>query len=165
MAVLTDVRRSLWRAIDNWPELRDVFRLKLTWEKEQPLIVEAEPAICDFPMIEIVPASAVAVSWHTNTAQEWGASFEVKVWTQGWALPAVEDLAEKIARAVYQSAPEGSSVPYVKEAVGLYPRIGGPSIAAVRIGEVPEGGEEDDRVTATLLRLPILLAAKFRPFG
>lgn len=169
MALLTTARRALWDAINAWSELRDpqdssrsLFRLKFDWEADQPLIVEAEPSISDFPAIEIIPSGGVSTSYVTNVAQEWGLSLDVKVWTHGWSLPDVEELAEKIARAIFQAAPDASTVSYVKAAVGLHPRLAGISITAVRLRD--SEGDDEDLVTATLLRLTIVLPTRFNPF-
>lgn len=169
MATLTRARRALWDCIDTWHELRQagdpsksIFRLKMRWNEDQPLMADFEPSLSDFPTIEILPAGAISASWDTNVAQSWPYALEIRVWVQGWSLPELEDLAEKVGRAIFQATPEGSTVSYVKNAIGLYPQIGGFTITPVKI---QDGSDDEDAVTATRLSLQVLLPAKFNPFG
>lgn len=170
--ILTEARRALWAAIRGWSELQDadgrsVFRVQFDWESENDMTAgETEPAISDFPAIEIVPASGVdGVAWRTNVGQEWPYSFQIRVWLDGWRLPPAEEMASKIGRAIYRSAdPATPTVPYIKDAIGLFPRLTALAIRQVRIGEVPEDGDDDDRVRATLLTLQVSLPAQFNPF-
>lgn len=162
--LLTRARRSLWKAVREWPELQtgqghSIFIVQFDHEQEQPLLEEAEPSISDFPAIEILPDIGITPSWDTNVAQTWGYSLQIRTWQEGWNLPEAEAMIERLTRAIFQCSPPGSSVPYTKSTLGYYPRLGALSLTTTHLAD-----EENDGPKVTVTALQVLLRTEFKPF-
>lgn len=136
MALLTNARRAIWSAIDNWPDLAGAFNLKLRFDSvgaDQDdgalsggmLTDTLEPSLSDLPAISVIPTT-VDPSWWTHEMMTFLASYQVVIWTRDWYLPDAEDLIEKTWKAIWQAAASDSSAGYVKVATGYHPKRIGP---------------------------------------
>lgn len=107
VGLLTKARQAVWRALDDWPALRGVF--KRTWRFEDVAAIEIEPtpSMGELPAIAIFPADSNAADWVVNQSRLVPYRLQVTLWTRQGSLLAGERLWEEITRALFQSGPEG----------------------------------------------------------
>lgn len=125
MALLTDLRNSIWSAIDNAAELSGAFAYKFKFNKNDPeteILDNLEPAISDLPAIMVMPTQ-IEPTWVLNVGQEYTSPFAVTIWTADWDLETAEALSEKVQRAIWQTGPS-ANVSYVRSVSGFLPRGG-----------------------------------------
>lgn len=167
-SLLTDARRAVWSAVRAWPGLRSpenpdrsLFRGQFDFETDTPL-AGFVPDVADMPALVIVPSGSVSPAFETNVAQEWPYALELAAWLPGWRVADAERLAFRMARAVCRATPSGSTVPFVKAATGLEPRLGSLSIVTPTVLDA-EAEENAERDAVTLARLTVILRTRFKP--
>lgn len=135
MSVLTDARRAIWDSIDNWGPLRDVFRLKLSFDStrlEGPHRPQAPSGTADLPAIAIMPVR-VTPRWVTNVTQDHPYVLRVSYWTADTLIDKHEAVWDEIVKAIYRAHPNPAYPrdTYLKQATGVSMPIGfGPSSTA-----------------------------------
>jgi len=112
---LTTVRQSLWDAIDNWPALATTFQKKAKNDEELPSLDLDK----DAPEQDCCPAIAIWPQtedprWFENANQLVTATYEIRVWTNGWILEPSEEIAWEIRNAIFRSKPTGGTDTYIK---------------------------------------------------
>lgn len=159
MAALTDARRAVWKAIDNWPDLQNVFAQRLDFENDQSMHEDQpEPSISDVPAIAIVPVSNTP-QWFHHRQQHWILALDITIWTPGWILETAEDLLEKLLDAFWRSKP-GDTGPTYLEPYQPFQTMGNASFDPARLSD-SEGGGTQVMITRTQLALSI----RKDPFG
>ena len=106
MPHLTDARRALWEAIDNWPSL-NILKRKFRMEDTGAMQVEElepEPTIGDLPAIAIVPTVSTS-EWVQNQLQDFNYVVDIRIWTRHWSLLQGENIIQEIIDA--GTAPAG----------------------------------------------------------
>lgn len=129
MPLLTDARRSVWTAIDNWPDLDGAFRRKYRFDKSQDSTSPPQPqssvdrpqCIQDFPALTIKPAR-IKPEWMTNQTRKHPYALECGIWTLGWDSTAEnETLWEKIVDAIFNYTADGQTISEVRRRSGQWP--------------------------------------------
>ena len=126
MALITDARRGMWQAIDNWPALKangsdsvaTRFRQTIRFESDVPAQQILEPDFSRMPALAIRSVQ-VDPKWITNRQQGWPIGIRLEMWTPHWILATAEELFEEVMNALYRCQ-NGSGVEYVRAASG-YP--------------------------------------------
>lgn len=157
MAVLTEARRAVWQAIDNWPALSNAFAQKVRYDRELSMLDNVEPSISDLPAIAIAPVSNVP-DWFLNRVQHWVYLLDLTIWTPDWVLEPAEDLLEKTMDALYRSRPNAASGPTYLETYLPFKTLGTASIQAINLTE-----SEGPQVMKTTIT--ISLSIRKAPFG
>jgi hypothetical protein len=135
-----------------------VFEKTWRFDDAMPLQDELTPSLSRLPALAIFPAS-VSPAWWTHELQQWPVLYDVVLWTPRWQLNLAEELIEQVIDAIYRSAPEHSTVPFVKQATGYYPqRLGPITFTRARVGP-----EQSLKVIET--RTHLTLRATKDPWG
>lgn len=134
--ILTSVRRAVWNALTNWPEWSSPFPWTRTYQQDSDLdeLSLHDPGEFDLP--------ALAVTWGptaprflAHTVQDWPATINVTAWLPAYMTTVAEYRAWQIVRAIYQCAPSGSPVSYIRAATGRIPEKDTPiSFEPVELG-------------------------------
>lgn len=156
--VLTDARNAVWDAIDNHADTRDLFKKKFRFNDEGSCMTEPEPALSDLDAISIFPMSFVP-KWYTNERQEWPYALRVVMWFGGWKVTRAETALLKVARAIQDAKPQGSSAAYINRVSGCN---------GVKVG--PSGGilitrirEKENPIKVVKATLEFVLRCSFQP--
>lgn len=123
---LTTMRQSLWDAINNWPDLINVFHRKWRFEDTGAmLLADFVPTVGELPSLAIAPTTA-ASEWATNQQQRIVYAQQIVWWTRGLSLLEGERIWQWLCRAIWQSSP-GVGSPYVLAATDEAPLLTGPA--------------------------------------
>lgn len=161
----TAARQSFAEALREWPATAKYFRTWYLWEErsEEPgeeLEDDApEPSqlsIVDCPAIEIRPSGSAPAAWFTDSEQLFPYPILIRAWIPGWRYQDGERWALEIMRAVMESAPAGSTVPYTQSGCLGLPR---PPVFTVERGRLNEG-TEDPGSKVTLVQLTYVARVK-----
>ncbi len=119
-AFQTLARRSLWDALEHWPDTEDVFQQKYKWEDSLiAMNADADPDPPACPAISILPAVEV-YEWKLNRSQENLISYNVILWTTTHDVTDAEDLFAKVRDAIW-ACEHHPGVTWVKKATGEHP--------------------------------------------
>lgn len=150
MAILTEARLAVWRAIETWSETAGAFARRVRFDGDAPIGKELPFAAVDLPAILIQPVSIIP-EWTTNGVQNWPLVLEITIWTADWRLSAAELLVENVLDAIYQAGPDGSSVSYIKQATGYHAdRIGSVLMQRTMLGNKTKFPVIESRITLGL---------------
>lgn len=164
---LTQARRAVWDAIDNWPGLANTFRQKFRFESgpqdgavpEAAHRPDAPSAHADLPAIAILPG-AVTPRWASNLQQDHPYTLTIRYWTAGRCIDRSEALWDEIIKAVHRAKPgENLDIDtYLKQGTGYAIPAGyGPSrMTFVKLGR-------DQKVDATMHEFSLVLRMKINP--
>ena len=137
--ILSNVRRAVWDAIDNWSEWDgNTWGRKFESDQDLDELALHDPGYFDLP--------AIAVTWgptsprfFAHSVQDWPATVNVTAWFPAHATRLAEYRAWQIVRAVYQSHPVGDPFPYVKRATGRNPERDSPiTIEPIELGRAQQ---------------------------
>lgn len=122
--ILTTARESVWDAIENWSGLQDaggnsVFQRMYKFDEDDSPEVNPRPGAGELPAIAVFPDPGMTVQVK-NRDYEHGYRLLALIFTETWNLTTSDLYWEQLIKALWQSAAGG--VPYVKAAVGLYPK-------------------------------------------
>lgn len=138
---LTEVRHSLWDAIENYAPLDTSTWAKFKDDGEFPMFDQDthQPDINSLPALGIWPADGDLGTWFENTNQLCKVRYEIKLWTAGYELASDDSKPERwawlIREAIWRAGPGGStdfSNSYVKTETCYYPQ--GFSMSHSKIG-------------------------------
>jgi hypothetical protein len=124
LPIFTKTRNAVWNAIDNWPAFTIDEASVWTRKFRDPADIEElalhDPCAADLPAIAVTwgPTSP---EWWVNVMQNWPQQMFVTFWLPGHQLDVAELRAVQLMQALYQCAPEGSTVSYIRAAVGRPP--------------------------------------------
>lgn len=127
---LTEIRHSLWDAIENYSPLDTSGWSKFKDDGEFPQFDPDthSPEISSLPAIGIWPAETDLGRWFENTNQICTVRYEIKLWTGGFELASDDSKPERwawlIREAIWRAGPGGSTDPtaaYVKTETCFYP--------------------------------------------
>jgi hypothetical protein len=91
--------------------------------------------------------------WYTHREQKVPVIIEITIWTPEWRIYQSSDLALKVRKAVWQAAPEGDNVSYVKRATGFLPDRVGP----ITFKRILIGANKATKVTETTVQVAVEL--------
>ena len=112
--LITQLRQSLWSAINHWPALHGVFQRQWTFEDANAFIgADIIPAFGDLPLIAITPAPS-ASPWALNQSKQITCQFVIEIWTPHWELGRAEQLWQEIVTALFQAKPTATAVPFTR---------------------------------------------------
>ncbi|MCY2966296.1 MAG: hypothetical protein NT069_22130 [Planctomycetota bacterium] len=168
LPILTAARRSLWDAIENWPALKvnpadsgaSVFKQKFRFDDTFDVFSKFEPGIGEIPAISITPMQ-VLPGWIANQMMLWPTAYQITIWTTDWNVSIPERIVQDVFNALFQSAPAGSTVPYVKAATGYYPLPIGP----IQFIPTKIGAKGPTQFLAITTKFNVTLRANKNPFG
>jgi len=128
---LTAMRRSLWDAIDNWAPFNlegGVFKQKWRFEDVGAMGVRRpEPSTGKLPAVGIFPATPNS-DWVTNQEQEISYAANISIFTDRIDVMRGELLWQEMVRCIWQSAPAGTTQPYVLAACHDIVTAAGPAV-------------------------------------
>ena len=106
---ITDVRKNVWAAIDEYPGLKGQFKEKYKFYGGQRVQqFPPSPGLGDLPAILIFPQPSTD-GWQTNQMRRTGYTLGVTIWVNTDELPRAEYLWEHCVRAVFQQRPHGEN--------------------------------------------------------
>ena len=152
--VLTDARNSAWQAIDNHADTKDLFKRKFKFNDEGSCMKEPEPAFSDLDAISIFPMSFVP-KWYTNERQKWPYALRIVCWFADWNVTVAETALLKIARAISDAKPAGSSAAYTAAFQPAIGPSGGILITRIR--------EKENPIKVVKATLELVLRCNFQP--
>ncbi len=136
MSKLTEARLAVWQAINHWswPE-------EFEWAKKYESDAHTAEMMLRGPAPHQLPA--IALAWANLTVEEVAnliqhqiSPLQISMWFAADQLSVAEEISDQILKCICQSAPEGSSVTYIRQAIGYAPRPLGPmTLKAVKLGE------------------------------
>lgn len=133
--ILTKVRRAAWDAIDHWSEFtEDTWARKFRDDVDLDELSLHDPARFELPAIAIT-WGPTQPEWIAHTVQGWPSTLVVTAWFPAHQSTLAEYRAWQIVRALYQCAPSGSSVSYIRAASGQIPSKNSPiNLQPVELG-------------------------------
>lgn len=160
MPLLTDARRSVWTAIDNWPALDGAFKRKYRFDKSQESASPPQPrssvdrpqSVQDFPALSIKPGR-IKPEWMTNQTRKHPYLLECGIWTVGWdSVAENEGLWEDIVDAIFNYTADGQTITEVQRQSGQRPSQ--PSPGSFNFGRM---ADRTVRATERTEGIPFLL--------
>lgn len=159
----TDARLAMWNAIEAYPSLNpggtSVFKRKFKHETGEGGTLETiiQSGLGDMPSIEIMPGRQ-DFKWQTNRMADFPYTVDVRlIHTRLYRL---EQYAQDIIKAVWQQAPAGSTIPFVKAATGYYPQQ-----VSVSVPTLAKIGDRAQAVKAWAMTVTFQLQFQYDPFG
>ncbi|QDV30115.1 hypothetical protein Spb1_20430 [Planctopirus ephydatiae] len=127
-ALLTKARLAVWAAIENWnwPAGFAWQRLFQSDADAEELLLRGGPSLAELPAIAVEWAQPFTVEQILNVLQKCPFSIRISLWLPAGSLTLAESLGDQLLQAICRSAPEGSSVPYVRKVTGHLPEPLGP---------------------------------------
>lgn len=128
MSPLTTARLAVWQAIDNWTwPMGFVWAKKYQSDEDTAEMMLRGPAPHQFPAISVAWAQ-MTVEEYLNVIGQQNSPIRVSCWFAADQLSVAETIVEQIVQCVLKSTPDGSTVPYVRKAIGYPPVPIGPLI-------------------------------------
>lgn len=137
LPILTKTRNAIWAAIDNWSEFTvagvPVWSRKFRDASDIEELSLHDPCGADLPAISVTwgPTNP---EWWVNVMQNWPQQMFVTFWLPAHQLDLAEQRAVQLTRCLYQSAPAGSTVSYIRAAVGRPPTKNVVTLEPVELG-------------------------------
>lgn len=149
---LTDARLSVWQAIDNYEDTKNLFRTKFRFGGESSLVTETAPSFSDLDSLWIMPLRAFP-KWYVTTKQTFSLGLAVVMYTKDWRLDTAERNVLKIARAIHRAAPPGGA-PYTAP---YGPQVGpNATFQNIKI-------DEQNPIRAIKTTMEVVLRVQFQP--
>jgi len=159
--VLTNSRNAVWQAIENHEETRNLFKRKFRFNDAGDCMTEPEPAFSDLDAISIFPMNFVP-KWYTNERQEWPYALRVVMWFADWRIEPAETALLKVARAIQDAKPQGSTAAYINQVDGCNGVKVGPS-GGILITRIREGRDSVNPIKVVKATLELVLRCSFQP--
>lgn len=149
---LTDARLSVWQALDNYDDTKNLFKTTFRFGGESTLVTETAPSFSDLDSLWIMPMRAIP-KWYVTTKQTFALGLAVVMYTKDWKLSTAERNVFKIARAIHRAKPEGG-VPYT---ANYAPQVG-PSATFQNIKI-----DDTNPIRAIKTTMEVVLRVQFQP--
>lgn len=156
---IADALDAIWKAIDNYAPLANVFKLKLRWDKEQAMLEKVEPSISDLPAIS-VEGVEMNPEWFTHRVQNLAAGFTVKFWTPDWVIKPGAQLWMRVWKALHRSRP-GSVGPTYLETYEPFTIIPRGSVQGILLSDSRDG----EGTQVTIGSISVGLSIRVDPYG
>lgn len=103
---LTNARLSVWNAIDNHQDTRDLFRRKFRFGSGPALSNQNVPGFGDLDALWIMPTHDTQ-NTQVNTLVQFTHTLLLTMWTKDWDVGLAERNVLKLARAIHAAKPDG----------------------------------------------------------
>lgn len=158
-AKLTQLRQSLWDAVDNYAPLQQYLGSdgrRVRHEDDSPLLpIPYVPSAGDLPALEIVPPTA-DTPWYRNQTQMNSLAIRLNAWTVSTDVREAEFYWELLNASFWQAKPAGSSISYVHAVADPHSLVQSTTFTLI---DVPE----PEAIQCIQITMAIMLKVQWNP--